>query len=533
MFKNKYKFLGCSFIALCYASPAISFAQSPKPIQISISQQNTSQRIVLPKGKSAIIDLPVEARDVVVANPKIADAVMRTARRGFLLGSEVGETNVYFLDASGRQILSLDVRVARDSSELSALIQKLVPEARVKIDSVNDSVIISGSVPNPSVSDHVLLLAKQYAGGDDKVVNMMSVDGSQQVMLSVRIVEMQRSVIKQLGMNLAGSNLLNSMLPSDWGLSFATANGFSVAGSFLGGTTLGSSWAQNAVVPSSVTYNAATAGTQSILNAGAGGYSQSYDSTTGLTTTTYGTGSIVQTQSASSNLQALERVGLARTLAEPNLTALSGESAKFLAGGEYPVPVSAANNTVSVSFKQFGVGLAFTPVVLSPDRISLKISTEVSEISTANSYKQADTTVTNSDGSKSVVQGLSIPGISTRRAETTLEMPSGRSMMMAGLIQQATRQAIEGMPGMKDLPVLGNLFRSRDFANNETELVVIVTPYIVKSTTMDNLVQPGNGLTLADDANTHLLGRLNRIVKPSSTTTPDGKYEAPIGHVTQ
>lgn len=522
-------------------------AQNGTPMQVNISNQSTVQRLVLPKGKSAIVDLPIDARDVVVANPKIADAVMRTAKRGFILGMELGETNVYFLDAQGRQILALEVRVARDTSELGALIDKLAPEARVNIESVGDSMILTGETPDALTADRVVKIAAQYTGAADKVINMMSVKAAQQVMLKVRIIEMQRSVIKQLGVNLSGTNILNKLLPSDWGMSFATANGFSANGSFLGGTTLDASWARNFIRPTGLTYNS---GMADLLNpsvfTGAAGYSYTPPITTCTESTTggapicnttpavteYGPGESVSSDAKNSSIQALERVGLARTLAEPNLTAISGESAKFLAGGEFPVPSSQDGNRISVEFKSFGVGLGFTPVVLSANRIVLKISAEVSEISTAASFRQPDTIIRDGTGAiTDTIRGLSIPGVSTRRAETTLELASGRSIMMAGLIQQQTRQAIEGLPGLKDLPVLGNLFRSRDFVNNETELVIIVTPYLVQSTTLDKLQTPADGYNAASDPNALIMGRLNRMIKPSAAPLPKGEYKAPIGHV--
>lgn len=541
MFKRtRTQILGASLAILAVAITPISASAQMASMH---APQNTSaantqvpvQRLLIAQGKSAIIDLPVEARDVVVANPDIADAVMRTARRGFLLGVKNGETNVYFLDAQGRQILALEVRVARDTSELDSLISRLAPEARVQAEGVGESIILSGEVPNAAISDRVIRIAQNYAGGPEKVVNLMTVKAGDQVQLRVRIVEMQRSVIKQLGVNLSGTNILNQLLPNDWGLKFATANGFSVNGSFLGGTSIDASWAQNFIRPVSNTF---LSGQSGLLNpatsAGAGGYSTSIDPVTGITTTTYGPGELVTGQRGDSNVQALERVGLARTLAEPTLTATSGESAKFLAGGEFPVPTAQEGNRVSVSFKPFGVGLGFTPVVLSPDRISLKISTEVSEISTAASFRQADTIIRDSAGNVTeTIRGLSIPGVSTRRAETTLELPSGRSMVMAGLIQQSTRQSIEGLPGLKDLPILGNLFRSRDFQSNDTELVIIITPYIVNSTSMDQLQTPADGYAAATDAEALIMGRMNRIVRPNSSRLPQGRYRAPVGHVLQ
>ncbi len=553
--KNRTKY----FTSICLASLMtmgnvnVSVAQNSTPIQVSVTNQSQTQRLILPKGKSAILDLPVDARDVVVSNPKIADAVMRTQRRGFLLGMELGETNVYFLDAQGRQILTLEVRVARDTSELGALIEKLAPEARINIEAVGENLIISGETPDAATADKVMKIASQYAGAPEKVVNMMTIKAAQQVMLQVRVVEMQRTVIKQLGMNLGATNILNKMLPKDWGLNFATANGFSANGSFLGGTTLDSSWARNFVAPSSVTYGGMGATPLDPSKyAYAGGYSYTppittCDPITAVCNTTpaktvYGPGSLLSSQTATSSIQALERVGLARTLAEPNITTISGEPAKFLAGGEFPVPVSQENNRISVEFKPFGVGLGFTPVVYSPNRITLKISTEVSEISTAASFRQPDTVIKDANGQiTDTIRGLSIPGISTRRAESTVELASGRSLMLAGLIQESTRQASEGLPGMKNLPTLGALFSSRDFINNETELVIIVTPYLVQSTTLDKLQTPADGYNPASDPNGLIMSRLNRIIRPSSsssstdttTSTPKGEYKAPIGHVLQ
>jgi pilus assembly protein CpaC len=516
--------------------PSLSVAQQVAPPNAAgPNTQVPVQRLLLAQGKSAIIDLPTDARDVVVANPEVADAVMRTARRGFLLGQKNGETNVYFLDAAGRQILALEVRVARDTSELDSLIARMTPEARVKAEAVGESIILTGEVPNAAVADRVLRISQNYAGGAEKVVNLMSVKTGDQVQLRVRIVEMQRSVIKQLGVNLSASNILNQLLPEDWGVKFATANGFAANGAFLGGTTLDATWAQNFIRPTSSTF---LGGVSGLLNpatsAGAGGYSRVIDPTTGIVTTTYGPGELVTGQRGDTNVQALERVGLARTLAEPTLTATSGEAAKFLAGGEFPVPVAQEGNRISVSFKPFGVGLGFTPIVLSPDRISLKISTEVSEISSSASFRQADTIIRDTAGNiTETIRGLSIPGISTRRAETTLELPSGRSMVMAGLIQQSTRQSIEGLPGLKDLPILGNLFRSRDFQSNDTELVIIITPYIVNSTSMDQLQTPADGFAASSDAEALVMGRMNRMMHTNSSRPPQGRYRAPIGHVTQ
>jgi pilus assembly protein CpaC len=527
--------------ALVLSAPSGGWAQAPAgqqgaQIAVQAPQAVPVQRITLPLGKSAVVDLPVDARDVVISDPTVADAVMRTSRRAFILGSKNGETNIFFLDGAGRQILTLEVRVARDTSELDALIQRFAPDARVTAEGVGDSIILSGNVPTNGDADRILRVAQQYAGGADKVVNMMNVLAGDTVYLRVRVVEMQRTVIKQLGVNLNTSNILNQLLPDDWGLRFATANGFAVNGNFLGGTSIDASWARNFIRPIALSYLSGpqAALLPSVPYAGAGGYSSTIDPNTGIETRVFPPGELVSDRRTDASVQALERVGLARTLAEPVLTAVSGSSATFLAGGEFPVPVSQEGSRISVEFKPFGVGLGFTPVVLGPNRISLKVSTEVSEISSAASFRQPDTVIRNSAGLVTdTIRGLSIPGVSTRKAETTLELPSGRSMIMAGLIQSQTRQAIEGVPGLKDLPVLGNLFRSRDFANNETELVIIITPYLVQSAAPGDLQTPGDGYAAASDGNALLLGRLNRIVRPDSAGRTPGRYQGPIGHVTR
>jgi pilus assembly protein CpaC len=220
-------------------------------------------------------------------------------------------------------------------------------------------------------------------------------------------------------------------------------------------------------------------------------------------------------------LRVMERDGLLRTLAEPTLTAISGESAKFLAGGEFPVPVASDLNTVTIEFKPFGVGLNFTPVVLTEGRISLRVSTEVSELSQENA-------VSVNAGSSTLV----IPGLKVRRADTTLELPSGGSMMMAGLIQDVTKQQINGLPGLKDLPVLGSLFRSRDFQSQQTELVVIVTPYVVNSVNEKQLATPIDRLNIATDRQTILFGRLNKVYGVAGEAAK-GVYHGTVGYIVE
>ncbi len=236
--------------------------------------------------------------------------------------------------------------------------------------------------------------------------------------------------------------------------------------------------------------------------------------------------------SVTAMIQALERSGVFKTLAEPTLTAISGEAANFLAGGEFPVPVSRdRDGNVTIQFKPFGVGLGFTPVVLDEGRISLRISTEVSELTTDGAFTSQGGRYTDSDGNIVIVSGITIPGLRVRRAETTVELPSGGSLVMAGLLQESTKQNIDGLPGVKDLPVLGPLFRSRDFQNNETELVIIVTPYLVKPVAEKELALPTDGFAPASDAETILLGHLNLVYGDGTKTQPEGRLQGPVGFI--
>ncbi len=452
--------------------------------------------VTLPLNKAIIVDLPTDARDVLLSNPEIADSVVRTTRRVFILGRKVGQTNAFFFDAQGRQIANLEIRVEPDVSPLNAMFKRFAPNSSVKAESVNGALVLTGNVKSAAEANRIMQIAEKFsapaggaqAKGESQIVNLIAVEGNEQVLVKVRVVEMSRTLVKQLGFNGTAQNILNTLLPKDWGYNLATQNGFSVSGKLLGGLTADYSNIQNYTPDTDP--------------------GRSYDDVT---------------------LQAFERAGLLRVLAEPNLTAISGESAKFLAGGEFPVPIQSQDRQITVEFKPYGVGLAFTPVVLSPGRISLKLSTEVSELTSDGAISTGDTTVTDSNGEQSVVRGLTIPALQVRRAETTVEMPSGGSLMMAGLIQEKTRQAMEGVPGAKDLPVLGQLFRSRDFLNNETELVIIVTPYLVESTSKNKLKTPSDGYLNANDATAILSGRLNAVYKGATPT--DRTLQGPAGHV--
>jgi pilus assembly protein CpaC len=412
--------------------------------------------------KSIVIKLPGEARDVLVGNPDIVDAVVRTKNTAYLFARAVGQTNIFFFDASGQQILALDLEVAQDMTALQKLVRRTIPGSRIVVDTIGENVVLSGTAKTPAEAKLAYDLALRYAGDEKKVISSINVLGKEQVMLKVRVAEVQRNVLKQFGID---STAIFSI--GKFAFNLANINPFPT-------------------LPVSP------------LGFYRGGFSNGGDSVDVF-------------------VRAMERDGLLRTLAEPTLTAVSGEAANFLAGGEFPVPVAQEDNTITIEFKKFGVGLGFTPLVMSEGRISLKISTEVSEISKDNSI---------------VLEKITIPGLSVRRAETTVELPSGGSIAMAGLIKDSARADITGTPGLKDLPILGVLFRSRDFQQNQTELVVIVTPYIVNPVNEQQLAMPTDGLANATDMQGILFGRLNRVYGAPGKK-PDGVYHGNVGYIVE
>lgn len=482
-------------------------------VRINLAGGDATQSLTLPNGKSAIVELPVDVRDVLVTNPAVADAILRSPRRIFILGLKNGSTDAAFFDAAGRRILTLNIRVDQDPSSVAQTINRILPGARVQVDAMNESLILSGQVANQGDADKALQIARAAVAKPEMVLNMLGVAGKDQVMLKVRIVEMQRDVIKQLGFDLSAT--LGQLGEPQYLL--GTAASFGVNGSLLGGITGGY---QANTTKQPVLQFPCTFDPEKMCDVVVRGADQAANWDTATIKDTAGSPGL---NKAESKLKAFERVGLVRTLAEPNLSAVSGESAKFLAGGEFPVPVAQDNNgAISVEFKPFGVGLGFTPVVMSSGRIALKISTEVSELTSQGAFS-----VTTPGTSTT----LTIPALTVRRAETAVELPSGGSMMIAGLLQERTKQNIDAIPGMTTLPVLGSLFRSRDYLSGETELVIMVTPYIVQAVGPDRLQTPVDGLKVADDASTLLMGTLTKAYNAQPKGQTARSYQGPYGYV--
>ncbi len=443
---------------------------------VTTDGQMNAQFLSLGIGKSIVIDLPREIKDVLVADPKIANAVVRSTQRAYIIGAAVGQTNIVFFDSTGAQIAAYDIAVKRDLNGVRAALKQSLPNSDVQIEGVGDGVVLSGTAASPIEAQQAADIAARLVGGNEKVVNSIAVRGRDQVMLKVTVAEVTRSIIKQLGIDLTAN------------LNYGTA-----------------------VVKFDNSNPLTALGRPLVASNG--------------TTTNFGS-------SVSATLRAMESAGVVRTLAEPNLTAISGESATFIAGGEFPVPAGYSCDpvtrvcTTQISFKKFGISLNFTPVVMTEGRISLRVMTEVSELSNDNSI-----TLTQALGGNST-NSLVIPSIKTRRAETTLEIPSGGSMAMAGLIAEQTKQAINGLPGLSQLPVLGTLFRSRDYVNNQTELMVLVTPYVVRAVAQKDLSRPDDGFAASSDPQADLLGSINRIYGVPGRVEKARNYRGTYGFIT-
>jgi pilus assembly protein CpaC len=440
-----------------------------------------AEPIRLSTNKTTEILLPAEVKDVIVGNPDIADVMVRSPTQLYLVGRAPGQTNVFLLDRAGNAIRRYEVDVAIDALALGEVLRDLLPDERsLKVSAVADSVYLSGTVRNDASAAMARNLARRFVANDANVVNMLRVANDQQVLIQVKVVEMQKSVLKQLGVGLSSPNAAPHVADI---------------------TRLTN--AKTGVTGLSSTFQALGGGSGLLDGAKMFGTAQ-----------IAGIGSLVTT------LDFLENQGLVRTLVEPNLTAVSGETANMLAGGETPVPVAQQNGTISIEFKKFGVALSFTPVVLDAGRLSLKLATEVSSIDPSASFTNGT---------------LVVSGFKVRRASSTVEMPSGGSLMIAGLLQNDVSSNVGGVPGLMDLPVLGALFRSTAFQRNESELVAIVSAYVVQPVDRAVLATPSDGFAPTSDIKRFLFGRLQETYTKRGADAPPvpGPLQGPFGYIVQ
>ena len=473
-----------------------AYAKNSSIIKIKNSGAGVTKSVTLGLNKAIVIDLPKNAHDILVADPELADAVTRTSRRIYLFGKSVGQTNIFIFGAGGEEIINIDLRIERDVANLQQQLTRFIPDSDINVEIISDNIVLTGSVRTPQDAARAAQLAEIFLKGGEattrvtsltsetgdaaisaedrqvsQILNLLKIDGEDQVTLKVTIAEVSRQILKQLGVNSSGSYNGRS--------TFASTNPANLGKPLVGNN-----------------------------------YGRIAGSIGGLDITSY--------------INAMERAGVMRTLAEPSLTAISGEAATFYVGGEFnlttaqDVDADTGQVTYTNERLEYGIRLNFTPLVLGPGRISLKIRTEVSEPTFENSTALA--------GSGSLM-GTSIMSIRKREAETSIELPSGGSIVIAGLIKDNIRQAMSGYAGISKIPVLGTLFKSRDFVRSENELVIIATPYLVKPVSRQALARPDDNFNPPSDGAGFFLGKVNRVYGQVETELPEGRYHGSVGFI--
>jgi pilus assembly protein CpaC len=487
-----------------------AWAGNDTMITIAQGGPGVKKQLKLGLNKALVVELPADAHDILVADPTLADAVTRTSRRLYLFGKAVGQTNIFVFGADGKEIVSLDIQVERDISQLETNLRRFLPDSDIKVEIISDNIVLTGSVRTPQDAAQASKLAEIFVKGGEattrnqtatgsgtsssvaifaedrqssQIVNLLTIQGEDQVTLKVTVAEVSRQVIKQLGIS-------GSITGSSGGMSY------------LNPSNLGASLGQ-------------------IANFGASG------AIGGISLAAY--------------MNAMEQAGVMRTLAEPSLTAISGEVAKFYVGGSFNIAtnqsITASTSTVTNSgavvttpgtvdrtseSTQYGISLNFLPVVLSAGRISLKLETEVSEPTYEGNY---------STRGASNTPGITHLGIRRRKASTTVELPSGGSIMIAGLVSDDVRQAFSGNPALAKIPILGTMFRSKDFQRNESELVIIATPYLVRPVATDKLARPDDNFLPENDGATFFLNSVNKVYGTNGDADRGKRYHGNVGFI--
>lgn len=422
--------------------------------------QSAGNEVLLSVGRGRLVSLPSSMSDIFIADDKIADVQVRSSRQLYIFGKTPGETSVYATDSSGKIVYSATIRVGNNIETIDQMLALAMPEAHIIVTPMNGFVLLTGTVAAPQDAAEADRLVQAFVGEGQQVLSRLQTATPLQVNLQVRIAEVNRSLVKDIGANLATTDNTS-------GFVFGVSRG------------------------SGASYNPVT------------GTTTSRTSSTKI-------GGIVKNLlglNLNASFDLAERAGLVTTLAQPNLTALSGETADFLAGGEFPIPVAQAGGngtTITVEFRKFGVSLAYTPTVLSNGRISMRVRPEVSELSSEGAV---------------TIGGFQVPALTIRRTETTVEMGSGESMMIAGLLNNRSTSSVDKTPGVGDIPILGALFKSDNYRRGETELVIVVTPYLVKPVTSSRIALPTDGYETTSD--------LERVFLNKTSGSSDGSRPLP------
>ena len=464
-----------ALFAACAVTPATLALAAPPVLS---SANRPTQDISLSIGSGQLISIPGTMSDVFVSNDAVADVQVKSQRQFYVFGKGGGLTTVYASNARGDVVWSANVRVGSNLDSVDSMLRMAMPDAKIGVSTMgSNTFLLTGTVKSPEDAAEAERLVQAYAGKDANVITRLRTATPLQVNLQVRFAEVSRSLVKTLNSNL-------SSIDGTGGFKFGIGQGRS-AGSTVATDpnlplgVLGANGSVQGYTISPITGQVVQSPGTNVTRAD------------GLTTIA-GFGKLLGLNILGT-LDAGENIGLVTTLAQPNLTALSGETADFLAGGEYPIPISQGLGATSVEFKKYGVSLSYTPTVLANGRISLRVRPEVSELTTQGSVN---------------LGGYSIPGITVRRTETTVELGSGQSFMIAGLLSNNSQNTIQKLPGAGDLPILGSLFRSTSYRKGETELVIVVTPYLVNPVDGNQIALPTDGFSAPNDLQ-RILGNMD------------------------
>lgn len=480
--RSAKKAMGVTVIA-ALALALVANSTTPLNAQsVNISQPNS--RISLAVGRGKLITLPSPIEDIFIAENNIADVQVRSPRQIYIFGKKGGQTSFYATSASGKVVYSAEVSVGAEISSIDQMLSLAMPEANIAVSTTNNFILLTGTIASPDDAEEAESLVQAFVGDTARVVSRLKTATPMQVNLKVRFAEVSRTLAKEIN-----GNLLTRDTTQGFQFGVSRGRGIGTISNFdtsafpnLDASQLFGLPAGSIALP----FNPATG--QYVTQ---GGTQFNYAPGTGGLNTVQAAGRLFGLDIATA-FDVSERVGLVSTLASPSLTTISGETATFLAGGEFPIPMSTGLGEVSVQYKNYGVSLSYTPTVLSNGRISIRVAPEVSEITSNGAV---------------VLNGFSIPAVSTRRAETTVELGSGESFMIAGLMQNTYNSAIDKTPGLADVPILGSLFKSDGYRRNETELMIVVTPYLVKPVSDSEIVLPTDGFKSANDAERFLMNR--------------------------
>ena len=455
---------GIAFAAVAIAPLGVAQAQTMQSTQQSVV--TPANDIVVSIGRGQLVTVNGRMADIFIANEAVADVQVKSTNQIYVFGKTGGETTVYASDPGGNVIWSANVRVGSNIDSIDQMLQLAMPEAQIATATMNNTVLLTGTVAAPEDAAEAERLVAAFVGPETNVISRLKLTTPLQVNLQVKFAEVSRSLVRALGANLTTKDTTG-------GFKFGLARGRSAftyddAGNVNGFENADQKTAIGAFIPR-------------VLGLDIAGV-----------------------------LDAAETVGLVSTLSQPNLTPLSGETADFLAGGEFPIPISSGLGSVSIEYKNYGVSLAYTPTVLSNGRISIRVRPEVSELSAQGAV---------------TVEGFDIPALTTRRAETTVELGSGQSFMIAGLLSNNSQSVIEKTPGVGDLPILGNLFRSNSYRKGETELVIVVTPYLVEPVDAKRIALPTDGFRSASELERLLLNKESDGVSGASRPMPTGRAD--------